>query len=229
MPNATKVTSELPWFISIPRCGSNWIQGLMEVYFNKPRGPLLKGDSPHLRYRYVYPLDTTIDDLMWTHHHDQKGFNCVPSTSKLGDMFLYRDPVDYCYSCIKRDGHDTRTRHFIAEFSDAFKKWVVEGRARTPICYDDFVASPEEEFKRIVHHFKKPFNKKKFDKAMKLVTKETLVAKSKERKEVAFEEQLTPQYSLEREEYRKEKANIIYSQIITPENEPWLGRFTDDQ
>jgi len=203
------VRSKIPWFISLPRSGSNWIMGMMELYFEKPRGPLIE-DHPHRAFRYWYPDGTTKDDLMWEAAHDQQGLDIQSSDSEFGDIFLYRkDVVAYCYSNCKRDKNDKRLNYFLKEYSKTMAKWLP--LAKTVIAYEDMVANPEKEFRKIVKHFGQRWSKKKFAKAYAQVTKEDLVSRNpnEDKRDVMYADMLSVEYTAGRKEFRDKHAKYI--------------------
>lgn len=217
--------SNIPWFISIPRSGSNWIQGMMEIYFNKPKGPILnpKKNEFSMKYRWVYWPGVKEEDLLFVAHHDQQGFDIPPSTSKEGDIFLYRNPLNSIYSNIKRDGSKGRMEYHIEEYRRTFNKWVVGKLATTIICYENMVKDPEKEFQKLVEHFNAKWDKDKFIQAYQTVTKEKLANISPGRKDIAYPEMLTDKYKNDRKNFAQKHKDEIKRKILSKENEPWLG------
>lgn len=230
MAKSKILESKIPWFISIPRCGSNWIQGMMDIYFEKPHGPIIEEKHKFFkRYRWYYPEGTTEEDFLYIAHHDQQGFDIQPSTSKEGDVFLYRNPMDCVYSNVQRDkGSSRRMQYFIHEYKRTFDKWVVGGRAKLIIKYEDMVEEPEKTFKKLVEHFNFPWNKEKFKKAHATVTKRSLVDKAPDRRDIAYTEMMSEKYANDRIEFRKKHTSKLKNDILTEENKPWLGCYFEE-
>lgn len=225
--------STIPWFISIPRTGSNWIQGMMELYFDRPRGPILnlKSDSGRRarKFRWVYPDNIGEGDLLWNHHHDQQGFDVRPSTSVHGDIFLYRNPMDVVYSNCKRDGNERRRIHFSHEYNATFTKWTLTNQAKTFICYEDMVDDPISEFKKIVDHFNAEWDEDKFKEAYEKVTKKALVERGGSVKEVAYPEMLTKQYQDERVTFRRRVKGEVKGIVYREQTAPLLDRYFKEE
>lgn len=202
--------------------------GMMELYFEAPHGPLLDGSKKShqfdLKYRWHYPKNTTESDLMWNHHHDQQGFDVQPSTSSEGDIFLYRNPLDALYSNTKRDETD-RFEHHLGEYHKLFHKWVVGGLATTLIQYENMVANPEEEFKKIVDHFGKDWDVDKFREAYKKVTKKALVFIGGHRKDIAYPEMLTRPYEEGRLKFRQTHYGRAKQKLLDKSTEKWLAQY----
>ncbi|NIT99796.1 MAG: hypothetical protein GWN01_02265, partial [Nitrosopumilaceae archaeon] len=73
---------ETPWFVSYPRSGCIWIQAMMEIALDSPRGPNQTGG---ITWRPPQPGE----EFLWNHTHDIN-LNIKPSETEVGDIFLYR-------------------------------------------------------------------------------------------------------------------------------------------
>lgn len=86
---------DMPVLISYPRSGSNWLNSIMELYFDRPR--LRIGPTSFLKNREART------DFMWFHDHD------ITSELKLTHdniLYLYRDPCDVIFSLLMAEHRD---------------------------------------------------------------------------------------------------------------------------
>lgn len=109
---------QLPLFVSFPRSGCNWIQPVIELYFNRhrmgkvPSSPSwMEGDDP------MHP-----ENPMWTHTHDPNGLIVTDKPA----VFLYRNPVDAIYSLseLMNQRNPASIERFCAEYKRLYDKWA---------------------------------------------------------------------------------------------------------
>lgn len=147
---------ELPLFVSFPRSGCNWLQPVMELYFNRHRMGKVPS-SPSW-------MEGPVENPMWTHTHDPNG---VIQTD-FPVVFLWRNPVDAIYSLSElMNQRDPGTiQRFCAEYKRLYQKWVKDSgqpvsHGNGPILvirYEDVLSNPHEEMKRISEFFGIPFD-----------------------------------------------------------------------
>jgi hypothetical protein len=85
----------LPLFVSVPRSGCNWLQAVLELYFNRHRVLKHQHTPTWLEGEAVNP--------MWMHVHDNFNDRLDVSTP-FPAVYLYRSPVDVIYSLCKLHG-----------------------------------------------------------------------------------------------------------------------------
>lgn len=164
LPEATSELEEhyiktLPLFVSIPRAGCNWIQAVMEIYFDRHRA--LKGPASPTW------LDTVFENPMWMHTHDN--FNIASNTTTLPAVFLWRDPVDVVYSMLQLEGapdFDWKIENYCARFNRCYTKWTTHENVLV-LNYGMFVADPLGQLRRLSDWHGKPWDEDAAKKALK--------------------------------------------------------------
>lgn len=146
---------KLPLFVSFPRCGCNWVQPVMELYFNRHRAGKVP-TSPSW-------LETPYENPMWTHNHDPNGI----IVTKFPAIFLWRNPVDAIYSLTKlfQDSSPQKIKQYCGEFRRLYDKWTKpensENHGGQPVLilqYEKVQAEPHKQMQRISEFFDKPFD-----------------------------------------------------------------------
>lgn len=156
----------LPLFVSIPRSGCNWLQAVMELYFNRHRAG--KGvTNPSW-------LETKFENPMWMHTHDN--FNNATQGKIETDnpaIFLWREPVDTIYSFMKLQKLPMESKSTIyalcVRIAALYKKWAIKNENVLVIKYDDVVANPSKEMKKISEWYGVKFDENKCNEAFKTV------------------------------------------------------------
>lgn len=136
---------DLPVFISYPRSGSNWLNSIMELYFDKPR--LRNGPLSFL------PNKKNRNDFMWFHDHDT--FSDLELSHK-NFLYLHRNPCDVIYSILSAE-HDqinsTLVDTHIDRLHKHYEKYLINNRAKTIIKYENLKMNLCNEFERILSFF----------------------------------------------------------------------------
>lgn len=207
---------ELPLFVSFPRTGCNWLQAVMELYFDRHRAGKAQ-QSPSW-------IDTPFDDPLWVHSHDNNG-NVVITDRPV--VYLWRDPVDSIFSLCRLMGGNMSENvigRYCYEFKNVHYKWTrdenKELRGGGPVLvvrYEDCRANPHEQMERISAFFNVPFDKERSELAFKTVGDKKSTFKKEAGKDIGrasftFKnpDSHTPQYDLDREEFRKKWGGFIY-------------------
>lgn len=204
-----KRMDKLPLFISFPRCGSHWLNCVMELYFDRPR----------LREGRTTFIDRKRKDWMWFHDHDlDLKLNRNPV------LYLYRDPVDVMFS-------DTMSERgkidldFITRRSQLYKnhlkKYLINNNNQYNINYKNLVHNFDNAFKIVVDFFDKDFNKNKLDRIKSIVTKEAIIKRSRD-KQFISKKLVSSDYKKQREVFRRDFGEKIYNTVITQELEKFF-------
>lgn len=217
-----KSNNSTPLFVSFPRSGCIWIQAMMEIYFDKPRGPNQTGG---MTWRPPKPNE----DFMWNHTHDR---HCVEEYSRAytGDIFLYRNPVNAIYSLI--NGPDTSRKNYINEakyFKNLMKRWTHV--AKTIITYEETVKNPVETLKKMQDHFSKEnlglpyWDEQRAILAMETCSKENMLKKGDKIGSTWHNTKLiAEQYQENRINFFKKHAQEIYDIVIDEQTKPFIER-----
>jgi len=156
----------LPLFVSFPRSGCNWLQAVMELYFDRHRALKHKAAPSWLEEKEEEP--------MWQHTHDPNG--TVVTTYPV--VFLYRYPPDAIFSLcdLLHDYKPKSIERFCSEYKRLFEKWTkpenteVHGGGKVLVVrYKNVVKNPHEEMKRISEFFEEPFRLARSKKAFEIV------------------------------------------------------------
>lgn len=204
----------LPVFISYPRSGSNWINAVIELYFNRPR--LRKGPSSFLK-----DINNRTD-FMWFHDHDI--FSKVNLPHK-NIIYLYRNPSDVIYSLLKAEKkpltEDSINRQ-INLLSKHYKKYLLGNLSKTIIRYEYLKGDNYyEEFSKFITFLGGNLKKKKLDNCLKIVQKDKLIAKNKNN--VYFTKKLqSTEYAKDRVVFKDKFEKIINDNLITSKLEKFF-------
>lgn len=171
---------KLPLFISFPRTGSEWLNCVMELYFDRPR-------LRSLRITFLPPERT---DWMWFHDHDHR-----LTLQHSNVLYLYRRAPETVYSYMVYDytsrhpevlrreeridpleAPEEVVRRYCEAYQAHLRKWL-QGpqRARTAITYEQLMSDREATFRRICAHFGEPFEVDRMQRAFAVPTKEAMV------------------------------------------------------
>jgi hypothetical protein len=155
---------KLPLFVSFPRSGCNWMQPVMELYFNRHR----MGKAPSSPTWMEGP----VENPMWTHTHDPNG----TITTKLPAVFFWRHPTNAIYSLSQLMHQSDRKsiERFCNEYKRLYDRWArpedpaVHGGAPVLVVqYENVLINPHSEMKRISEFFGQPFDKERSEMAFK--------------------------------------------------------------
>ncbi len=227
MPEAehAALRTRLPAFITYPRVGSQWLEVVMEKYF----------DRPCLRERRATLIDPDRDDWLFFHDHDrdhQLRHDRV--------LYLYRSPVETVHSHLIYHFKHTRrkswwgrwrqrnelpiTREKVlatsADYRKHLEKWLLSAqRARAVVRYELLQSRPPDEFRTICDFFELPFDADRVTATLEEASRKKMV-------EIAVKKSALDQ-SLLSEDYRADRANferdygdLVRSAVITAELAP---------
>lgn len=152
----------LPVFVSIPRAGCNWLQAVMELYFDRhrvmkhPNTPSWMEGDPHNNPMWAHTHDNFWDTMDITIPEDQKA------------VFLYRDPTDTIFSLSKLIGsplHETSVDKLCYRFNRCYNKWATPSGLLSRGClnplvvnYDEVKRDPHKVMKTISEYYGKGFS-----------------------------------------------------------------------
>jgi len=210
------------YFISFPRSGCIWLQAVLELYFDRPRGPKQNGGITWRPFRKG-------DEYLWIHSHD-KGLKLKPKKPS-GHIFLYRNPVDAIYSLLSFRIKGSLEEKILNEsryFKNLFKKWVLEGRASTILTYEEAVEDTNIIIKKASQHFQIPWNQSQAQYAIGICTKEAILTKMP-RSRFHSRKSLSKKYINGREEFRESWEKFIFDIILNEENRPYLSDFVSNE
>lgn len=220
-----ELCASLPAFITYPRVGSQWLEAVMERYF----------DRPCLRERRATLIDPDRSDWLFFHHHD-------PDLGLRHDkvLYLYRSPVETVHSFLiyrhkstrrkslwgrwRQRGEQAITREKVLSISEAYRahleKWLLsDQRARTTVRYERLRKEPLEEFPRICEFFNLPFDPER----MKAVFEEASRRKMVEiavKKGALDESLLSDTYRMDRRNFEAGYGDLVREIVMTPALSP---------
>jgi hypothetical protein len=219
--------ARLSGFVSYPRTGSQWLNAVMELFF----------DRPCLREVHATFLGRERSDWMWFHEHD---FDLILDHPNV--LYLYRDPVDTVHSYLNYDFRRTRRKSpwgrfaqrndhpnppekvdaRAAEYRRHLEKWLLSPRkARTLVRYEALVQDGMSEFRKICQHFGVPMDEARAKQAFARANKGSLIGVAV-RRQALNPYLLTPDYANERQQFRHDFAERICDLVITSELKPFF-------
>ena len=194
----------LPVFISYPRSGSHWLNGLMELYFQRPR--LRHGPASWFPNR---------NDFMWFHDHD------IHSDLEIGHdkvMYLIRDPKDVIFSLLKAE-HNEITGELVREQIDRLQRHYNK-YLNMPSChvisYHRMKRVPHEEFAKITDWFDHIFAPITFDRVLQMVSKSKVIDKAVD-KRYFNKDMLSSNYEDERKQFKSTFGITIEEGLLDQE------------
>jgi hypothetical protein len=194
----------MPVLISYPRSGSNWLNSIMELYFDRPR--LRLGPTSFLKNREQR------NDFMWFHDHD------IYSDLKLTHnniLYLYRNPCDVIFSLLMAE-HDDINHNLVNTQIDLIqahhKKYLCGGY--TSICYEKCKDDLTKEFGTILTFFKRneEVNVKKLSSCADKANKPALIAKAVD-KRYFNRNMMSAEYERRRGAFRDKYEAYIYDRL----------------
>ncbi|NNE36044.1 MAG: hypothetical protein HKN13_12450, partial [Rhodothermales bacterium] len=204
---------QLPLFVSYPRSGSNWINCVMEVYFDRPR----------LRQERITYLDPSREDFAWSHDHDLSLDVVHPNT-----LYLYRDPVDVLFSYWFAEG---------APDVEPFVKWqsrnlrrhlakylISSERSKTYVRYDRFVEQFDKEFAKVARFFRNDLDTEKLEEARNLVSRKSLAERGDQSTSHRYigTHLLGDDYRRKRQDFRTQFEEQILTEVVTETLKPFF-------
>lgn len=186
-----KRMDNLPLFISFPRTGSQWLNCVMELYFNRPR----------LREGRVTFMPLENKNWMWFHDHD-----LMLDIKHDNVLYLYRNPIDTIYSYTMAEIGEIREGFIIKQsklYHNHLKKYLLDGGAKTYLRYDNLQNNLPAEFRKVCNFFNMKFLPKKIEEINKKVTKESIMkrVKSKSQEQYLNKKMITTEYAKNREQF----------------------------
>jgi len=200
-----KRMERLPVLISYPRSGSNWLNAVVEIYFNRPR--LRVGPSSFIK--------KSNKNYMWFHDHD------ILSKLKLSHnniAYLYRDPSDVIYSLLraeKKEINDKTVNKQIKLLQNHYIKYL-KNSTRCIIKYENLLSSPHTEFAKFIKFLDKSskVDIEKLQKCINAVSKEKIINKQPNN-QYFTKELITKKYSDDREIFKEVyRDNIVNNLMI---------------
>ena len=213
--------ARLPAFITYPRVGSQWLEAVMEKYF----------DRPCLRERRATLIDPDRDDWLFFHDHD-RDFKLRHDNT----LYLYRSPVETVYSYLVYHFKHTRrkswwgrwrqrndkavTREKVIATSNDYRthleKWLLSGqRARTVVRYELLQKRPLEEFARICDFFALPFDAARVTATLEEASRKKMVEIAV-KKSALDESLLSDDYRSARADFGRDYGDLVRQTVITP-------------
>lgn len=143
-----KYLKTLPLFVSIPRSGCNWIQPVLELYFDRHR-VMKHPNSPSWMTG-----DANINPL-WMHAHDNF-YDLIDTRPIHSSVFLYRNPVDTIYSlcCLFKVANNSAGQidDWCARYVRCRNKWINMPGVLV-LRYEDLLRNPLSGIKKIHDHW----------------------------------------------------------------------------
>lgn len=171
-PSYDPQMEKMPVFISYPRSGSNWLNCMMELYFDRPR--LRAGPITFLKNK------NNRNDYMWFHDHDE--------TSKLKIshdqiLYLYRDPCYVIFSILNAKNKIINNKSVSDEINllkQHHEKYIATNLSKTIIKYENLKSNLENEFRKILVFFnvKEDPDTERLNYANNIVTLNSIVDKA---------------------------------------------------
>lgn len=215
-----KRMENMPVFISYPRSGSNWINSVMEIYFNQPR--LRRGIT-------FLNSDNAKKPALWFHDHDY--FSKLKLTHN-NILYLYRNPPDVIYSSLKSEYNGRITDDTVNEQIHLLRnnliKYLVNNKAPVCIKYENIKVNLNE-FKKFILWIE-PNNSVDIEKVKngnKIVSKKALVARSEDKRFFGATI-LASSYENERNIFKTKYSERILRGVITPELKKFFKGENDD-
>jgi hypothetical protein len=211
----------LPAFITYPRVGSQWLEAVMERYF----------DRPCLRERRATLIDPDRDDWLFFHDHD-RDFKLRHDNT----LYLYRSPVETVYSYLiyhfkhtrrkswwgrwlQRNGQPITRDKVLATAKDYrahLEKWLLsERRARAVVRYELLQTRPLEEFARICDFFALPFDAARVTATLEEASRRKMVEIAV-KKSALDASLLSDGYRSARADFMREYGDLVHRTVITP-------------
>lgn len=208
------VDRKYPLLVSYPRSGSHWINAMMEISLDRSRGPDQTGGI-------TWRSKKANEDYLWFHCHDKK-LTQPKSNSELGDIFLFRNPIDCLYSLqsINPYANIVEESHY---YKNNFEKWI--SMAKTVLIYEYAVKDPYGCLELGAKHFNIPFEHDKAKLAVETCTKEAIMTKIKSAWH--SDKNLTEQYKNNKTQFIEKHANTIKTIVATEITKPWLSKIMD--
>ncbi len=227
-----ELMAQLPAFITYPRTGSQWLEAVMERYF----------DRPCLRERRATLIDPNRTDWLFFHDHD-----IDLKLEHDNVLYLYRSPVETVYSFLTYRFHSTRRKSWwgrwrqrndrpvtpekVCEMSlqyrDHLEKWLLSpNRARATVRYELLQKNPKDEFKRICDFFDLPFDPERVEATFAAASRERMVAVAVKKRALS-ESLLSEEYKMGRGEFTERYGSVVRDLVITPELAPAFSYLND--
>ena len=198
-----ELLATLPLFVSIPRSGCNWLQAVMELYFNRHRA--FKGENTPTW------LESKYENPMWMHTHDN--FNHENISTNKPAIFLWRDPVDTIYSLAKLQKNENNPSAILGwcgRFARCYKKWAIDQKNVLVVKYENVLEHPMQEMKRISEWHGVEFNEAQARRALEIVgDKRSVNEKNGTNKAFKNQDSHTKPYEQERERFRDVYGSMI--------------------
>lgn len=198
----------MPVLISYPRSGSNWLNAVMELYFNRPR--LRRGPTTFLKDR------DSRRDFMWFHDHD---INSDLKLSHNNILYLYRNPCDVIFSLLMAEHPETihSPTPLIEEQIKLIRKHYDKYLGNHPfdlkhyaITYEGCKEDLQSEFDVILRFFglNTQVDTERLQKCVDRITKSDLISKATD-KRYFNKSMMSSDYERQREAFRSQYGERI--------------------
>lgn len=206
-----------PMIITWPRSGTHWVNACLEVYTGKVYSPINL-----IRPRIKCPKAMTVhwrrpsvpeskNKTMWHVNHDR--FLVLETAHELGSAYLFRNPIDSIFSIQDAQLAEQRQDPLVDadEFVMHFNRWVVQGKAKTIITYEEMQADPLGVMKKLCGHLKIDYDPAKAQRAVDVMSKEALMSYTG-----SFGPALTKEdYAKRRNKFREEWGKRIAERVTS--------------
>ena len=193
----------MPVLISYPRSGSNWLNSVMELYFDRPR--LRLGPTSFLKGRH------NRNDFMWFHDHD-----ITSELTLIHDniLYLYRDPCDVIFSLLMAE-HNKINNTLVEDQIKLIKAHYNKYLDKYPsVYYEKCKQYLPSEFETILRlfNFDEKVDTKKLAACVLEAKKSSLISKATD-KRYFNQSMMSTEYESKRKEFRKLYWRHIYDSL----------------
>lgn len=134
---------DLPYIISYPRSGSNWVSCVLELYTGRSR--LFRPGRSHITVPTLSLLEKQTEPL-WVQAHDP---DCPPVPTSGSMILLKRSPVDVLYSYSQARGiqlESEQMQQWVRQYAGewAWHSYRYEQKVTKIVLYDELRENPLE-------------------------------------------------------------------------------------
>lgn len=240
-PNCLGIdVTTIPALVTFPRSGSHWLMAMMEVYLGglslpTDRRPTVVSEAP-LKVEWLYPSQARKNntEFFWYFTHDFEGlrYRC---THPFGVIYLFRNPIEslYSYSSKITGLNNTAIDRTCYKFRALLDKWVLSGRAKTIITYNDMLEDPIKVLAKISAHFETPFDLPRAEFAARAMEKNRMNGKAIPNGPTGIRAHhgpplLSNEYQAERVAYHRKFSKTIREKIINEKNKDTLMKYVPE-
>jgi hypothetical protein len=200
----------VPLLISYPRSGSNWLNCVLELYFNRPR--LRVGPVSYLKD------SQRKSGFMWFHDHDIHS-DLVVSHSDI--VYLYRNPDDVIYSllsCEVEEITDNLVDTQINLLKNHYEKYLkIKDSQFLCVKYEDLKrGATSMGFRKLINYFSNDnsFDMPRLNNCLSMVKKDDVINMEIDKR--YFSKKLTDSdYNIKRQQFKNKYTKKIYDELIS--------------